>query len=48
MLAYQNYICIYLTSLTLLLGVEYILDSLPDGYALFDRPRIANPDIVGF
>ncbi|GLA45889.1 hypothetical protein AnigIFM63604_007848 [Aspergillus niger] len=29
-------------------GVEYILDSLPDGYALFDRPRMANPDIVGF
>ncbi|OJJ75075.1 hypothetical protein ASPBRDRAFT_119788 [Aspergillus brasiliensis CBS 101740] len=27
-------------------GVEYILDSLPDGYALFDRPRMANPDIV--
>ncbi|GKZ19070.1 hypothetical protein AbraIFM66951_010331 [Aspergillus brasiliensis] len=26
-------------------GVEYILDSLPDGYALFDRPRMANPDI---
>ncbi|RAL00447.1 putative peroxisomal ABC transporter (PXA1) [Aspergillus ibericus CBS 121593] len=26
-------------------GVNYILDRLPDGYALFDRPRQANPEI---
>ncbi|KAI9374834.1 transcription-silencing protein Clr2-domain-containing protein [Aspergillus egyptiacus] len=26
-------------------GVEYMLDDLPDGYALFDRPRGTNPSI---
>ncbi|PYI05039.1 hypothetical protein BO78DRAFT_408605 [Aspergillus sclerotiicarbonarius CBS 121057] len=26
-------------------GVNYTLDRLPDGYALFDRPRQANPEI---
>ncbi|KAL2821392.1 transcription-silencing protein Clr2-domain-containing protein [Aspergillus cavernicola] len=26
-------------------GVEYILDDLPDGYAVFDRPRGTNPSI---
>ncbi|OJK00986.1 hypothetical protein ASPACDRAFT_26770 [Aspergillus aculeatus ATCC 16872] len=27
-------------------GKEYILDTLPDGYAIFDRPRGTDPDIV--
>ena len=27
-------------------GINYILDSLPAGYSLFDRPRGTNPDIV--
>lgn len=27
-------------------GMSYILDSLPEGYSLFDRPRGTNPDIV--
>lgn len=28
--------------------MAYILDSLPDGYAVFDRPRLNMPEIVGF
>ncbi|RAH45751.1 putative peroxisomal ABC transporter (PXA1) [Aspergillus brunneoviolaceus CBS 621.78] len=27
-------------------GKEYILDTLPDGYAIFDRPRGTDPDIA--
>lgn len=27
-------------------GTNYIIDSLPEGYAVFDRPRWTNPDIV--
>ncbi|PLB46673.1 hypothetical protein P170DRAFT_438384 [Aspergillus steynii IBT 23096] len=26
-------------------GMQYILDSLPEGYALLDRPRMSKPDI---
>ncbi|KAL4942414.1 transcription-silencing protein Clr2-domain-containing protein [Aspergillus oleicola] len=26
-------------------GVTYIIDELPDGYAIFDRPRMSNPAI---
>jgi hypothetical protein len=26
--------------------MRYMLDSLPDGYALFDRPRGTDPTIV--
>ncbi|RAL17568.1 putative peroxisomal ABC transporter (PXA1) [Aspergillus homomorphus CBS 101889] len=29
-------------------GKDYILDTLPDGYAIFDRPRGTNPDIMAF
>jgi len=28
--------------------MNYSLDKLPDGYALLERPRIVNPDIVSF
>lgn len=34
--------------LTLILGVTYILEKLPDGYGLFDRPRGSNPSGVSF
>lgn len=34
--------------LTLILGVTYILEKLPDGYGLFDRPRGSNPSEVSF
>ncbi|EAW08257.1 uncharacterized protein ACLA_029900 [Aspergillus clavatus NRRL 1] len=27
-------------------GMDYVIDTLPDGYAIFDRPRGTNPDIV--
>jgi ATP-binding cassette subfamily D (ALD) long-chain fatty acid import protein len=27
-------------------GTNYVIDSLPEGYAVFDRPRGTNPDIV--
>lgn len=27
-------------------GANYAIDSLPEGYAVFDRPRGTNPDIV--
>lgn len=29
-------------------GMNYSLDKLPEGYALLERPRIVNPDIVSF
>ena len=28
-------------------GMDYILDDLPEGYAVFDRPRMNKPEIVG-
>jgi hypothetical protein len=27
-------------------GANYAIDCLPEGYAVFDRPRWTNPDIV--
>lgn len=26
--------------------MNYIIDRLPEGYALFDRPRLSNPEVV--
>lgn len=31
-----------------LLGVSYILEKMPAGYALFDRPRHSAPEFVSF